>query len=65
MIQENIKENPEIVQVEPKIYSITEDNMTRWEKGELIFKIGEDRVNPTVVGRMSDGFNISFYHSKT
>lgn len=43
-----------------KIYAMTEDYMTKWEKGELRFKVGDDKVDPVVHGRTGDGFNVSF-----
>jgi hypothetical protein len=42
------------------IYAMTEDYMTKWERGELRFKVGDDRVDPVVHGRTGDGFNVSF-----
>jgi len=43
-----------------KIYAMTEDFMTKWERGELAFKVGDDEVNPKVHGRTGIGFNVSF-----
>lgn len=43
-----------------KIYAMTEDFMTKWERGELRFKVGDDKVDPVVHGRTGDGFNVSF-----
>ena len=43
-----------------KIYAMSEDYMTKWERGELRFKVGDDKVDPVVHGRTGDGFNASF-----
>jgi hypothetical protein len=42
------------------IYSMSEDYVLKWERGELRFRVGTDKVSPVVHGRTGDGFNVSF-----
>jgi hypothetical protein len=43
-----------------KIYAMTEDYMVKWERKELSFRVGDDKVGPVVHGRTGDGYNVSF-----
>ena len=42
------------------IYSMTEKLMVQWERGEVVFKEGDDKVSPHVHGRTGIGYNVSF-----
>ena len=42
------------------IYSMTEKLMVQWERGEVVFKDGDDKVSPHVHGRTGIGYNVSF-----
>ena len=42
------------------IYSMTEKLMVQWERGEVAFKEGDDKVSPHVHGRTGIGYNVSF-----
>jgi hypothetical protein len=39
---------------------MTEKLMVQWERGEVAFKEGDDKVSPHVHGRTGIGYNVSF-----